>query len=58
MDLESEKSRPRPICACERERETELWGPEEERMPKTQGWRKAKKRPNHNGINIRVKTID
>lgn len=58
LELESEKSRPRPICACERERESELWGPEEERLPKTQGWRKAKKRQTHNGIDIRVKTID
>ncbi|PVH89230.1 hypothetical protein DL98DRAFT_401974 [Cadophora sp. DSE1049] len=57
MDLTSEKSRPRPICACEREREVELWGPEDERIPKTQGWRKAKRR-NGNGINIPVKVID
>ncbi|KAK0102374.1 hypothetical protein ONS95_005996 [Cadophora gregata] len=58
LNLEPEKSGPRSICACEREREAELWGPEEEKIQKTQGWRKAKRRQNTNGINIQVKTID
>ncbi|KAH7351170.1 hypothetical protein BKA65DRAFT_525390 [Rhexocercosporidium sp. MPI-PUGE-AT-0058] len=56
-DAETEKSRPRLICACERDREAELWGAEEEKVPKTQGWRKAKrKNQNANGINIQVET--
>lgn len=52
-----EKPKIRPICACEKQREAELWGPPQEKTPKSQGWRTAKKRGT-NGINIQVKTFD
>ncbi len=52
-----ETNSPRPICACERKRERELWGPEQEKKPKSQGWRKAAKLGSLNHIDIQVKTI-
>lgn len=58
VDLETKKTGARPICACEREREAELWGLQEQRMPKTQGWRKAKRTTQSGSdINIQVKTF-
>ncbi|KAG4432678.1 hypothetical protein IFR05_011827 [Cadophora sp. M221] len=58
-DSETEKAKPRPICTCEKEREAQLWGADEERKPKTQGWRKAKRKTQDvNGINIQFKTVD
>ncbi|CAL3968483.1 unnamed protein product [Diplocarpon coronariae] len=57
--VEIRESRPKQICACEKEREDGLWGPDDERAPKSQGWRKAKKSEQVNtGINIQVRTID
>ncbi|KAL2071250.1 hypothetical protein VTL71DRAFT_12485 [Oculimacula yallundae] len=58
-DLGSGKTDRRPICACEIAREAELWGAQEEKTPKTQGWRKTKRKlQNGNSIHIQVKIVD
>lgn len=46
---------PRRICSCERAREMLLWGGERVKVPRAQGWRKARK---VGGIDVRIKTID
>lgn len=61
-----ETERPRQICACEQAREELLWGGERVKMPKTEGWRKEKrkkKRKNEaigckKGIDIQVRITE
>jgi predicted sulfurtransferase len=61
MDAEVPLStRPRPMCMCESEREEELWGGQRVKVPKTQGWRKARRKAlvGVEHIDVQIKTID
>jgi len=61
LDLESQinerdhAKKPKPICICEIEREARLWE-NKVSMPKTQGWRKGKKKTDR--VSIQPKTIN
>ncbi len=50
----------RPICMCESEREAELWGGQRVKEPKTQGWRKARRKApmNVEHVEIQIKTSE
>jgi predicted sulfurtransferase len=51
---------PRTMCACESEREAELWGGQRVKVPKTQGWRKARRKdPSGVGhVDIQIKNLN
>ncbi|KAJ5054089.1 uncharacterized protein L3040_000373 [Drepanopeziza brunnea f. sp. 'multigermtubi'] len=54
-----DKNAPKLMCDCEKEREAMLWGTENERVPRRQGWKKAMKAGRDaSGINIQIKTFD
>ena len=40
----SHTTRPKHMCMCESEREAELWSGQRVKVPKTQGWRKARRK--------------
>lgn len=62
-DMDGDAAReacPRPMCICESEREAELWGGQRVKVPKTQGWRKARRKApvGMEHIDIQIKTIN
>lgn len=57
-NITMDKKAPRPICECEQARETELWGGERIKEPKTQGWKTGRKRGNRSDIKIEIQTIE
>jgi predicted sulfurtransferase len=51
---------PRPMCMCESEREAQLWGAQRVKVPKSQGWRKARRKApmDVEHMDIQIKTIE